>query len=91
MYAAVHRASAALANIPPKINRKWKCCFSPFLYRNRNANDRRAIAEDSKFACADLNCSVAQQFCRHIALIRSMAVRSESIVAEQYQSIENMA
>jgi transposase len=30
----------ALANIPPKANRKWKCCFSPFLYRNRNAIER---------------------------------------------------
>ena len=30
----------ALANISPKTNRKWKCCFSPFLYRNRNAIER---------------------------------------------------
>jgi transposase len=30
----------ALANIPPKANRKWKNCFSPFLYRNRNAIER---------------------------------------------------
>jgi transposase len=30
-------ARDALANIPPKANRKWKNCFSPFLYRNRNA------------------------------------------------------
>lgn len=28
----------ALANLP--VNRKWKCCFSPFLYRNRNAIER---------------------------------------------------
>lgn len=27
-------------NIPPKRNRKWKNCFSPFLYRNRNAIER---------------------------------------------------
>src|SRR5436305_14876332 len=26
-----------MPNIPPKANRKWKNCFSPFLYRNRNA------------------------------------------------------
>jgi transposase len=26
-----------MPNIPPKTNRKWKNCFSPFLYRNRNA------------------------------------------------------
>ena len=30
----------ALPNIPPKANRKWKHCFSPFLYRNRNAIER---------------------------------------------------
>lgn len=24
-------------NIPPKKNRRWKNCFSPFLYRDRNA------------------------------------------------------
>jgi transposase len=29
-----------MANIPPKANRKWKNCFSPFLYRNRNAIER---------------------------------------------------
>ena len=30
----------ALPNIPPKANRRWKNCFSPFLYRNRNAIER---------------------------------------------------
>jgi len=30
----------AFANIPPKANRKWKTCFSPFLCRNRNAIER---------------------------------------------------
>ena len=27
-------------NIPPKTNRRWKNCFSPRLYRQRNAIDR---------------------------------------------------
>ena len=27
-------------NIPPKANRYWKNCFSPFLYRGRNAIER---------------------------------------------------
>ena len=27
----------AMPNIPPKASRRWKTCFSPFLYRNRNA------------------------------------------------------
>lgn len=31
---------SAMPNIPPKANRKWKNCFSPFLYRNRNAIER---------------------------------------------------
>ena len=30
----------AMPNIPPKTNRGWKNCFSPFLYRNRNAIER---------------------------------------------------
>ena len=29
-----------MPNMPPKANRKWKNCFSPFLYRNRNAIER---------------------------------------------------
>jgi len=27
-------------NIPPKANRRWKNCFSPYLYRDRNAIER---------------------------------------------------
>ncbi len=34
------QARGAMPNIPPKANRKWKNCFSPFLYRNRNAIER---------------------------------------------------
>jgi transposase len=33
-------ATGAMPNIPPRANRKWKNCFSPFLYRNRNAIER---------------------------------------------------
>ena len=29
-----------MPNIPPKINRRWKNCFSPSLYRDRNAIQR---------------------------------------------------
>ncbi|NUJ79115.1 IS5 family transposase [Methylocystis sp. FS] len=32
--------AGVMPNIPPKANRKWKNCFSPFLYRNRNAIER---------------------------------------------------
>jgi transposase len=34
------RAGGAIANIPPKANRKEKLCFSPFLYRDRNVIER---------------------------------------------------
>ena len=34
------RERGALANIPPKVNRKEKPCFSPFLYRDGNAIER---------------------------------------------------
>ncbi len=30
----------AMPNIPPKVNRRWKNCFSPFLYRDCNAIER---------------------------------------------------
>ena len=30
----------AAPNIPPKINRVWKPCFPPALYRDRNAIER---------------------------------------------------
>ncbi len=33
-------AMGAAPNIPPKSNRVWKNCFSPYLYRNRNAIER---------------------------------------------------
>ena len=33
-------ARGTMPNIPPKSNRKWKNCFSPFLYRKRNAIER---------------------------------------------------
>jgi transposase len=33
-------AQAAVPNIPPKVNRVWKNCFSRVLYRGRNAIER---------------------------------------------------
>lgn len=33
-------SKGAAPNIPPKSNRRWKNCFSPFLYRDRNAIER---------------------------------------------------
>ena len=33
-------ARGVAPNIPPKRNRLWKPCFSPFLYRDRNATER---------------------------------------------------
>jgi transposase len=33
----------AAPNIPPKINRRWKSCFSPVLYRDRNAIERMFV------------------------------------------------
>lgn len=33
-------AHGAAPNIPPKITRTWKSCFSPVLYRDRNAIER---------------------------------------------------
>jgi transposase len=33
-------AKGTAPNIPPKVNRRWKSCFSPYLYRSRNAIER---------------------------------------------------
>jgi transposase len=33
-------AQGSVPNIPPKANRIWKNCFSPYLYRDRNAIER---------------------------------------------------
>lgn len=33
-------AKGTMPNIPPKVNRIWKNCFSPYLYRDRNAIER---------------------------------------------------
>ena len=33
-------SKGAAPNIPPKANRRWKNCFSPYLYRDRNAIER---------------------------------------------------
>ena len=33
-------AQGAVPNIPPKATRLWKSCFSPVLYRARNAVER---------------------------------------------------
>ncbi len=33
-------ADGAAPDIPPKINRRWKPCFPPALYRGRNAIER---------------------------------------------------
>jgi len=33
-------AVGTLPNIPPKKNRRWKNCFSPMLYKRRNAIER---------------------------------------------------
>ena len=32
--------NGTMQNIPPKANRLWKNCFSPVLYRHRNAIER---------------------------------------------------
>ena len=33
-------SKGAAPNIPPKANRRWKNCFSLYLYRIRNAIER---------------------------------------------------
>lgn len=40
------RERGAFANTPPKANRRWKNCFSPFLYRDRNATRYDRLARN---------------------------------------------
>ena len=35
-----HQANKALPNVPAKSSKRWKPCFSPVLYRGRNAIER---------------------------------------------------
>ena len=49
----------AMPNIPPKANRKWKNCFSPVLYRNRNAIERmRGFPNRDR---SDLTCRLSRR------------------------------
>ncbi len=34
------KGKGTMPKIPPKAKRRWKNCFSPFLYRDRNAIER---------------------------------------------------
>jgi hypothetical protein len=43
--------AGAMPNIPPKANRRWKNCFSSFLYRNRNAIERHVLPTERLQAC----------------------------------------
>jgi transposase len=36
----VIESKGAAPNVPPKANRRWKNCLSPYLYRDRNAIER---------------------------------------------------
>ena len=36
-------SKGAAPNIPPKVNRHWKNCFSLYLYRERNAIERMFV------------------------------------------------
>ena len=51
-------ANGAAPNIPPKSNQAWKNCFSPVLYRDRNAIERmfgRLTRKDSPVIAAQRN------------------------------------
>ena len=39
-FARTIEVTGAMPNIPPKATRIWKSCFSPVLYKSRNAIER---------------------------------------------------
>jgi len=45
------RGNGASPNIPPKGDRRWRSCFSPFLHRDRDAM-KRMLERPKSFAAS---------------------------------------
>jgi hypothetical protein len=54
---SAEKSRRAAPDIPPKANRHWKYCFSPRLYRNRNAIERHDFLGTNR-ASRNVRCSV---------------------------------
>ncbi len=65
-------ASGAASNIPPKSNRRWKSCFSPFLYKQRNAIERMFGRLKDFRRIATRYDKLAQNFLAAIALVATV-------------------
>jgi len=63
----------ALPNIPPKANRKWKNCFSPFLYRNRNAIERNVLPPEGLQARGDALRRNAENFLAAVCIAATVS------------------
>jgi transposase len=56
-------AAGAAPHIPPKVNRRWKPCFSPVLYRRRNAIERMfRRLKDFRCIATRYNCLATNYF-----------------------------
>jgi transposase len=62
----------AAPNIPPKINRRWKSCFSPVLYRDRNAIERMFARIKDFRRIATRYDKLARNFLAAVALVATV-------------------
>jgi hypothetical protein len=68
-----------MPNIPRRINRKWKNCFSPFLYRNRNTlNFLATIRDEAAFSNSIIN--QYREFVTNETLVTELRKRFEAII-----------
>jgi transposase len=67
-------SKGAMPNVPPKVNRRWKNCFSPFLYRNRNDIERMFGRLKDFLRIATRYDGLAQNFLAAISLAATIAI-----------------
>jgi len=65
-------ARGAAPNIPPRTNRRWKNCFSPCLYRDRNAIERMFGRIKDFRRIATRYDRLAQNFLAAVALVATV-------------------
>ncbi len=64
--------NGTLPNIPPKANRVWKNCFSPVLYRARNAIERMFCRLKGFRRIATRYDRLARNFASAVALVAAI-------------------
>ena len=71
----------AAPNIPPKANRRWKSCFSPCLYRGRNAVRSQAIGRSRGGRTTKIH-ALTDLACRPIAFLLTGGHVADCVAAD---------